>query len=62
MDQNEFLGDHLDTLTHRLSNENKPIYIAGDWNFNLLEFSKYEETLTFYETLMANLLAPSITN
>ena len=61
MDQNEFLGDYFDTLTHRLSKENKPIYIAGDWNFTLLEFSKHEETLVSYETMMANFLAPSIT-
>ena len=37
------------------------MYITGDWNYNLLEFEKHKETLTFYETMMANLLAPSIT-
>ena len=61
MDQNEFINDHLVQLTELLSKENKPMYITGDWNFNLLEFSKHEETLTFYETMMANLLAPAIT-
>ena len=61
MDQNEFISDYLNPLTQRLSKENKSIYIAGDWNFNLLEFSKHEETLNFYETMMSNLLAPSIT-
>ena len=61
MDQNEFINDHLVQLTKLLSKENKPMYITGDWNFNLLEFSKHEETLAFYETMMATLLAPSIT-
>ena len=61
MDQNEFIYDHLNRLTHSLSKEKKTIYIAGDWNFNLLEFSKHKETLTFYETMMSNFLAPSIT-
>ena len=37
------------------------MYITGDWSFNLLEFEKHKKTLTFYETMMANLLAPSIT-
>ena len=61
MDENEFIHEHLNPLTQRLSKEKKSIYIAGDWNFNLLEFSKHEETMTFYETMMSNLLAPSIT-
>ena len=61
MDQNEFINDHLVQLTKLLFKENKPMYITGDWNFNLLEFSKHEETLAFYETMMATLLAPSIT-
>ena len=39
----------------------KSICIAGDWNFNLLEFSKHEETMKVYEPLMSNLLAPSFT-
>ena len=44
MDQNEFISDYLNPLTQRLSKENKSIYIAGDWNFNLLEFSKQENS------------------
>ena len=44
-----------------ISERKKSLYITGDWNFNLLEFEKHKETLTFYETMMANLLAPSIT-
>ena len=61
MDECEFINDHLSELTHRLSKENKPLFITGDWNFNLLEFSNHEETLKFYETMMSNLLAPAIT-
>ena len=57
----EFINDHQKQLTQRLSREKKSMYITGDWNFNLLEFSKYDKTLTFYETMMANLLAPTIT-
>jgi len=37
------------------------LFITGDWNFNLLEFSNHEETLKFYETMMSNLLEPAIT-
>ena len=61
MDENEFINDYLHPMTQRLSKENKSISITGDWNFNLLEFAKHEETLRFYETMMANLSAPLIT-
>ena len=60
MDENEFINDYLHPLTQRLSRVNKSI-ITGDWNFNLLEFAKHEETLRFFETMMANLSAPLIT-
>ena len=42
MDQNEFINDHLAQLTQHLAKENKQMCITGDWNFNLLEFSKHE--------------------
>ena len=47
MDQNELINDHLVQLKKLLSKENKPMHITGDWNFNLLEFSKHEESLVF---------------
>ena len=53
MDQNEFPNDHLDTLTYRLSKENKPIFIARDWNLHLIESSKHEEFLAFYEKMIS---------
>ena len=60
MDANEFLRDHLNLLTTKLAKENKPVYLAGDWNFNLLNFNNHEETLLFVDTMMTALLAPTI--
>ena len=61
MDQTEFIHYHLQNLVNKLSKENKPVYIAGDWNFNLLNYSKHDETLLFFDTMMSNLFAPAIT-
>jgi hypothetical protein len=44
MDRNEFINGHLTQATQHLAKENKQMYIIGDWNFNLLEFSKHGET------------------
>ena len=49
MDQKEFITDYLHLLAQRLSKERKSLHRSGDWNFNILELSKHEETFTFYE-------------
>ena len=36
MDLSDFINDQLCQLTQRFSKESKPIYIAVDWNFNIL--------------------------
>ena len=49
MDVNNFIDDKLDTLVHKLSFEkNKKIFIAGDFNFDLLKMT-------------SNFLLPTIT-
>ena len=60
MNEHSFI-QHLSLLTKKLQRENKYIYIAGDWNFNLLNFAEHENTLTFVDTMMSALLAPVIT-
>ena len=61
MNQNVFIDDYLKNLTEKLSSDNKKLFIAGDFNFNLLNVSTHDETFSFFETMMSNFLLPLIT-
>ena len=43
-----------------LSKENKKVFITGDFNFDLLNISKQNETFRFFDTMMSNFLLPLI--
>ena len=46
---------------NKFSKENKKkIYISGDFNFNLLKFSKHEDTANFFNKMSSNLFIPHI--
>ena len=47
MDPTEFFDDHLSKITDKISNENKKVFIAGDFNFNLLNASTHNDTFEF---------------
>ncbi len=57
----EFIDDHLKSITEKISNENKKVFIAGDFNFNLLNASTHNDTFDFFDTMMSNFLLPVIT-
>ena len=61
MNESEFIDDHLKTITDKISNENKKVFIAGDFNFNLLNTATHDETFEFFDTMMSNFLLPVIT-
>ena len=62
MDVNNFIDDKLDTLEYKLSFEkNKKIFIAGDFNFNLLKISNNTENINFFNKMTSNFLLPTIT-
>ena len=49
MDVDNFIDDKLDILVHNLSFEkNKKIFIAGDFNFDLLKISNNTETIILF--------------
>ena len=57
----DFNENHLRQLMHKLSQENaKNIYIAGDFNFNLINSINNQETSDFFDLLMSNFLLPTI--
>ena len=60
MEQKEFIDDYMQPLNEKLQHENKNIYLAGDFNFNLLNTDK-NETFDFFETMMSHKLQPAIT-
>ena len=61
MNPTEFMEDHLSILTDKISNCNKKVFIAGDFNFNLLNASNHCDTFDFFDTMMSNFLLPVIT-
>ena len=61
MNESEFINEHLKTITDKISNENKKVFIAGDFNFNLLNTSNHDSTFDFFDTMMSNFLLPTIT-
>ena len=60
MNPSIFTDDYLKDIVDRLSSENKKVYIAGDFNFDLLNLS-HSDTFDFFETMMSNFLLPVIT-
>ena len=57
----EFIDEHLKSITDKISNENKKVFIAGDFNFNLLNASTHHDTFDFFDVMMSNFLIPVIT-
>ena len=61
MSTTEFTDHKLNDLMLKLSLErNKKIYIAGDFNFDLLKSSTHSDTSNFYNKVSSNLLIPLI--
>ena len=61
MDTTEFIDNKLTHITNILTREkNKKVYIAGDFNFDLLKYSNHGDTANFYDKMTSNLLVPFI--
>ena len=60
MNETTFNEHYLKDLVDKLSNVNKKVFIAGDFNFNLLNTNEHEETFAFFDTMMSNFLLPVI--
>ena len=61
MDPNLFNSEYLKPLNEKLGKDNKKKYIAGDFNLDLMKTANHSPTYDFLETLMTNLILPSIT-
>ena len=61
MDTTDFIDHKLSYLMDKLSCErNKKVYIAGDFNFDLLKVASHTATANFYDKLTSNLIIPTI--
>ena len=61
MDTNVFIDKKLHHVTNILAKEkSKKIYIAGDFNFDLLKYSNHNDTANFFDKMTSNLLVPLI--
>ena len=60
MDQNAFIDNYMQPLNDKILKEDKKTYLAGDFNFDLLN-TEHCETLNFFESMMSSHLIPSIT-
>ena len=60
MDLNEFNEDYLNVLLEKLSEENKTVFLLGDFNIDLLKCDKNSSTNDFLDSLSSNLFLPNI--
>ena len=60
MDQSLFIDEYLQPLNDKLLNENMKVFLAGDFNFDLLNADS-NETFNFFEGMMSCHLLPIIT-
>ena len=61
MESSVFINEYLSVLTDKLSSEKKDIFLAGDFNFDLLNVASHNETFDFFENMMSHFLLPTIT-
>ena len=61
MNGTDFIDEYLKGIADKLSNENKKVFIAGEFNFDLLNVASHNETFEFFDTMMSNFLLPVIT-
>ena len=61
MNASKFNNEYMKKVLDKLSKQNNKIFIAGDFNFNLLNVAEHNETFEFFDTMMSNVLLPVIT-
>ena len=62
MEPSDFNENYLKPLLFKLGKEsNKPIYLNGDFNLDLIKVSSHQETSEFLNIMTSNFLLPTIT-
>ena len=61
MDMDEFNENKMELLLNNLYREkNKKVFLAGDFNFDLLKVNLHDETSVFFNKMMSSFLLPVI--
>ena len=58
MDLADFNCNYLNKLLENTSKEQKPIFLLGDFNVNLLNYNECNETNEFLDSLASNSFIP----
>ena len=61
MDIDEFNSRHLNMALNKIANENKNIFLTGDFNIDLMKTGEDSHVDNFFEIITSNLLVPHIT-
>ena len=54
MDLNDFNTNDLNNLLGKVSKEQKPVFLLGDFNINLLNYNNHNPTNEFLDSLASN--------
>ena len=60
MDLADFNCNYLNKLLENISKEQKPIFLLGDFNVNLLNYNEHSQTNEFLDSLASNSFIPLI--
>ena len=60
MDFSEFNEKYLGPLMERITNENKTIFLLGDFNIDLMKSETEMNTQNFFDMITSNLMVPHI--
>ena len=60
MDLHDFNTNYLNSLLHKVSKEQKSIFLLGDFNVNLLNYNNHNPTNEFLDSLASNSFLPYI--
>ena len=60
MDLTDFNCNYLNKLLKNISKEQKPIFLLGDFNVNLLNYNEHNQTNEFLDALASNSFIPLI--
>ena len=60
MTPDDFNSNYLEKLLNKTANIRKPIFLAGDFNFNLLKYGNHNGTTDFLDNLHSHYFPPLI--
>ena len=52
--------EHIENTLHKISRENKSVFLSGDFNMNLLNFETRNETNEFLNTMNSHFMLPFV--